>query len=107
MHRRPIAVGAERIPMPDNRKTAPFIATDHLEAVALFRSEIIGALCRRDPNRLRSRDSGSSDASSTRPTRSTATARPDLWRCGRKRSRRHGSANLPRCSSSRRAAEAA
>ena len=34
--------------MPDNRKSDTLVPTDHAEAVALFRGEIIGALCRRD-----------------------------------------------------------
>ena len=34
--------------MPDDRKPEPLALTDHGEAVALFRSEIIGALSRRD-----------------------------------------------------------
>jgi transposase InsO family protein len=34
--------------MPDDRRQDPLVVTDHAEAVALFRSEIIGALCRRD-----------------------------------------------------------
>jgi putative transposase len=34
--------------MPKDRLTDPLVPDDHAEAVALFRSEIIGALCRRD-----------------------------------------------------------
>ena len=34
--------------MPDPRKSDSLVITDHAEAIALFRSEIIGALCRRD-----------------------------------------------------------
>jgi transposase InsO family protein len=34
--------------MPDDRKPDSLVPTDHAEAVALFRSEIIGSLCRRD-----------------------------------------------------------
>ena len=34
--------------MPDDRKSQALALADHGEAVALFRSEIIGALCRRD-----------------------------------------------------------
>jgi transposase InsO family protein len=34
--------------MPDDRKSTPLAAADHAEEVALFRSEIIGALSRRD-----------------------------------------------------------
>ena len=34
--------------MPDDRKSDLLPLTHHAEAVALFRSEIIGALCRRD-----------------------------------------------------------
>ena len=34
--------------MPSDRKFDPLLPLDHAESVALFRSEIIGALCRRD-----------------------------------------------------------
>ena len=37
--------------MPTDRKSDPLVVTDHAEAVALFRSEIIGALHRRDLDR--------------------------------------------------------
>ena len=37
--------------MPSPAKSDPLVPTDHAEAVALFRSEIIGALCRRDLDR--------------------------------------------------------
>lgn len=37
--------------MPDDSKPDPLVHRDHAEAVALFRSEIIGALCRRDLDR--------------------------------------------------------
>ena len=37
--------------MPNDRKSDPLPPANHAEAVALFRSEIIGALCRRDLDR--------------------------------------------------------
>ena len=37
--------------MPDDHKLGPLVVTDHAEAVALFRSEIIGSLCHRDLDR--------------------------------------------------------
>lgn len=37
--------------MPSDHKSDLLVPTDHAEAVALFRSEIIGALCRRDLDR--------------------------------------------------------
>jgi transposase InsO family protein len=41
-------VAAERIPMPENPSDAPLVTSDHAEAVALFRAQIIGPLSRRE-----------------------------------------------------------